>query len=139
MSETAPEAPPDGTHVVTVICAAVPELAKPVRDFVAAVLGLHGDSEVTETGRLVCSELFGNSVRHVPGSRTEVTVHHDKERPAVVIAVADEHPKVPAPRALPPLAEDGRGLGIVAAVSQACGTHAFPDGKRVWSRLGLTV
>ncbi|WTW95736.1 ATP-binding protein [Streptomycetaceae bacterium NBC_01309] len=142
MTKPTPEPPPGGpygTHVVTVVCAAAPELAKPLRDFVTAVLRLYGDPDVAETGRLVCSELYGNSVRHVPGSRTEVTVHHDAERPALVIAVADDHPKVPAPREPSPLAESGRGLALVAAVSDACGTYNFPAGKRVWSRLGLTV
>lgn len=129
------------THLVTVACSALPELTKPVRDFVGAILGVYGSRDLAEAGRLICSELYGNTARHVPGGPMEVALHHERDRPAFVLAVSDEKACLPAPRAwsaASPDAEDGRGLAIVAALADDFGADVLPYGKRVWCRLAVT-
>lgn len=56
---------------------------------------------------------------------------------AVVCAVADPSPALPALCEPSPLAESGRGLRIVAELSDSWG-HSAPEpaGKTVWARLG---
>lgn len=104
---------------------------------------------------LVVSELVGNAVRH---GQPPVTLDLTYEDDELVVGVEDADPSPPASAApsaaaAPPaspasggdpaaggvggeeLAESGRGMGIVAALSRVWGWHRTIRGKRVWARL----
>lgn len=81
------------------------------------------------------TELLSNVVRHVPGSRAAVRLHHDAGTGRVRVEVTDEGP--PFPRQLPPPADlfaaSGRGLALVEAVTEKWGVELLlPAGKTVW-------
>lgn len=98
--------------------------------------GLAGVSDAAE---LALTELVANVVRHVPGRRCRVCF---LLRPgAVRVEVADDCPELPFPAAADALGEGGRGLVIVAAVTDRWGVTTHPDGrgKTVWFECGGTA
>jgi anti-sigma regulatory factor (Ser/Thr protein kinase) len=89
------------------------------------------DNAATATG-----ELFANAVRHASsGPGDTVTVAIECTDHALRVIVADRSPVLPRPRPMDEVAESGRGLAIVAALTDDWGT-APPEpgapGKRVW-------
>jgi anti-sigma regulatory factor (Ser/Thr protein kinase) len=92
-----------------------------------------GLAEVTDAAELALTELVANVVRHVPGRRCRVCF---LLRPGGVrVEVADRCPRLPAvPEGGDVLADGGRGLMLVAAVTDRWGVEPRPDGhgKTVW-------
>ena len=87
---------------------------------------------------LVATELVGNAIRHGgSGSSEGVDVNWTIEGSAVTIVVADPSAARPEPRTADPEAENGRGLVIVAALSEEWGVDSDGSGKRVWARVPL--
>jgi anti-sigma regulatory factor (Ser/Thr protein kinase) len=81
---------------------------------------------------LIGSELVTNAVLH---ARTELTVTLELHDHRVRISVKD-HSQAPATlRHYRPDALTGRGLGVVAALSDTWGISAAADGKVVWAEL----
>jgi anti-sigma regulatory factor (Ser/Thr protein kinase) len=81
---------------------------------------------------LIGSELVTNAVLH---ARTELTVTLELHADRVRISVRD-HSQAPATlRHYRPDALTGRGLGVVAALSDDWGISAAADGKVVWAEL----
>ncbi|MET7490584.1 ATP-binding protein [Streptomyces sp. NPDC005538] len=101
-------------------------------------------NERIETAQLVVSELVTNAVRHdveQQGStekpRVTLTLHCEAEQ--LIVLVADGNSNPPMNRgAVPHVAEGGRGLFIVEAVSKEW-SYYFPPtgGKVVWCILAL--
>lgn len=93
--------------------------------------------ETTETAVLLLSELMANACWHarVPGREVRVRCLFDGER--LRVEVLDAERALPVRREARPLAESGRGLGIVAALAGSWG--AYPRecgiGKAVWFEL----
>jgi anti-sigma regulatory factor (Ser/Thr protein kinase) len=82
---------------------------------------------------LIGSELVTNAVLH---ARTELTLTLELREDRVRISVKDRS-KAPATlRHYRPDALTGRGLGVVAALSDTWGVSAAADGKVVWAELG---
>jgi anti-sigma regulatory factor (Ser/Thr protein kinase) len=82
---------------------------------------------------LIGSELVTNAVLH---ARTELTLVLERSDHRVRISVKD-HSLAPATlRHYRPDALTGRGLGVVAALSDTWGISAAADGKVVWAELG---
>ncbi|MFJ9560464.1 ATP-binding protein [Streptomyces fuscichromogenes] len=103
-------------------------------------LGLWGLAELADTAQLCLSELVSNVITHVgPGTPTTLAVSISGTR--LRIEVHD-----PDTRALPCLtdstvdAEGGRGLALVAAMSECWGVQLLHDRKVTWVELasGLT-
>ncbi|MEV7386661.1 ATP-binding protein [Streptomyces sp. NPDC091215] len=103
-------------------------------------LGFWGLAELTEPAQLCLSELVSNVITHVgPGTPTTLAVSISGTR--LRIEVHD-----PDTRALPRLidsasdAEAGRGMSLVAAMSERWGVQLLPDRKITWVELasGLT-
>ncbi|QDY81143.1 ATP-binding protein [Streptomyces qinzhouensis] len=92
-----------------------------------------GLAALLDDAELVVSELVTNAVRHGGGTAVTLRVRHTGD--AVRIEVTDGNPAAAKPRAAGPDDESGRGLGIVAAVSQQWGVSS--DGCTTWSRLAL--
>ncbi|MFI1173926.1 ATP-binding protein [Streptomyces melanogenes] len=87
---------------------------------------------VADAAELALTELTANVVRHVPGRHCHVLI---LARPSGVrVELTDDCAKLPqAPARIDELAESGRGLMIVAAVTDRWGvlSHAW-GGKTVW-------
>jgi anti-sigma regulatory factor (Ser/Thr protein kinase) len=88
-----------------------------------------------DPARLVVTELVSNAVRH---ARTPLAVSLSRGDDAVDIHVGDRSPVVPRPRGpVEPTVEGGRGLHVVAVMSQAWGITRTATGKVVWARLAV--
>ncbi|MFV0128802.1 ATP-binding protein [Streptomyces sp. HMX112] len=85
---------------------------------------------------LCVSELLSNVIRHL-GEGTPVTVRvHGTGDGRTRIEVSDPDPRSwPVPRHAADQDEGGRGLELLAAVSQRWGVVRAPGGKTVWCEL----
>ena len=89
---------------------------------------------LVEAIRVVIAELASNAVHHAKSTYT-VTVREDREG-SVTVAVHDDSPDRPELQPVDPEAMRGRGLQIVAGLTEQWGTLSDPDdGKTVWARL----
>jgi two-component sensor histidine kinase len=87
---------------------------------------------------LVTTELVGNAIRHGSGpDREGVDVSWTISTGSVTIVVSDPSTTRPEPRFAAPDAEGGRGLTIVAALSDEWGVDSDDAGKRVWARVPI--
>jgi anti-sigma regulatory factor (Ser/Thr protein kinase) len=85
--------------------------------------------EVLEDAVLLVSELVTNSVLH-GGPPVVVAVDCDGE--ALRVRVRDGSPSLPELRHAQQVDEGGRGLELVANLSQDWGVDPVEDGKHVW-------
>lgn len=103
------------------------------RHFVRDVLSEWGLPRLADDAQLGTSELVANAVRH---ARTDLLLTVSRQ-PVVTIAIRDGEPqlqrRVTGEEAT--LAESGRGLHIVAAISQDWGIATGSDGKIIWFSL----
>jgi serine/threonine-protein kinase RsbW len=93
-------------------------------------------SESIDEVALVATELVGNAVRHArPSASGTIDVSWDIDDSGVTLRVYDPSEEAPTPRT--PSAEEasGRGLTIVATVSDAWGYQRCRNGKEVWARV----
>ncbi|GAA1536889.1 hypothetical protein GCM10009730_52620 [Streptomyces albidochromogenes] len=107
--------------------------ARHLRRILRAFLARWDMVELTDAAELALTELVANVVRHVPGRHCTLLV---LRRPGGLrVEVAD---RCPRPASLTAgtggdgLAETGRGLLLVEAVTDRWGTVPTPGGKTVW-------
>ncbi|GEC05995.1 hypothetical protein SSP24_36500 [Streptomyces spinoverrucosus] len=109
-------------------------------------LGLPGAERLTDRlahdAMVVLSELVTNAVVHA-GTDVELVCRLEPETGAVVVEVCDHHPSRP-PRdgeseAAYETPEYGRGLRLVAALSEAWGVTYRRGAKTVWARVAAEV
>jgi anti-sigma regulatory factor (Ser/Thr protein kinase) len=86
-------------------------------------------SALVDDALLLTSELVTNSVLH-GGPPLVVAVDCDGER--LQVRVRDGSLAVPSPHEAEQTDESGRGLALVAALSDEWGIDPKPDGKYVW-------
>ncbi|MEU4353130.1 ATP-binding protein [Streptomyces virginiae] len=91
--------------------------------------GLH---EVTDTSRLLVSELITNSLRHAHGP---VRVNLRVRGALLRCEVEDASPAGPVPGTPGPDAESGRGMELVDALAQDWGSDRTRTGKTTWFEL----
>jgi Histidine kinase-like ATPase domain len=110
------------------------------RDFTTATLHRWGTAERSQDIAIVVSELLTNALRHAlpPGSgdsrpRRPIRLGLLQPGPCVLCAVADPSRAAPAPQAPGSLAETGRGLNIICALSDQWGYVPNEGGKVVWA------
>jgi anti-sigma regulatory factor (Ser/Thr protein kinase) len=115
------------------------------REFCLATLQQWGVTELHEDVAVVVSELLTNAFRHAvpglghsrPGWPVRLGLLHSGAR--ILCAVADPSSSAPVLRKPRGLAESGRGLQVVCALSEAWGYtgYATPSetGKVVWATL----
>jgi anti-sigma regulatory factor (Ser/Thr protein kinase) len=106
--------------------------ARHLRRILAMYLAAWETPELTEAAGLALTELVANVVRHVPDRRCALLM---LRRPGGVrVEVTDAHPSPPLYTAVDELAEGGRGLVIIEAVTDRWGWQPLPGrpGKTVW-------
>jgi histidine kinase-like protein len=135
---------PDGCETFIRAASSTPEggteSVRSARDFTAATLARWGVGERSDDIVVVVSELLTNALRHaVPGTggrwgRPPVRVGLLQPGPCVLCAVSDPSDDLPAPRDPSCCEESGRGLQVVASLSDEWGcTLPGPGGKVVWA------
>lgn len=97
----------------------------------------HVDADTSHCVELLVSELAANALRHSNSPVLEVQLSIG---PVLEVSVRDQDPSGLI-RVCHPDADEvgGRGLAIVAALSDDWGTRRDDTGKSVWFRLGPTV
>ncbi|MBM9509908.1 ATP-binding protein [Actinacidiphila acididurans] len=140
----------DGSGLAALRFDAGPGSAARTRPFLRRTLGAWHLPDLVEDAALVTAELVANAVTHAlrsPAAAPRPCPHGTVPPPAawlallrldraVVCAVADPSPELPVPADPQPFAESGRGLRIVAELSESWGhTAPVPGGKTVWARL----
>jgi anti-sigma regulatory factor (Ser/Thr protein kinase) len=111
---------------------AVPSALRDVRRFVRDVLRRWGEHEVDGAAEVVASELATNAVQHAD---SPFRVSISRGSATIRIAVRDtsfvppEHLYTDAAR------QGGRGVRLVAALSNEWGVRVEPDGKTVWAEV----
>ncbi len=109
------------------------------RDFAMATLHRWDAAERSQDIAIVVSELLTNALRHArPGSgdtwpRRPIQLGLLQPASCILCAVADPSRTVPAQRAHGSLAETGRGLHIICALSDQWGYVRSDPGKVVWA------
>jgi PAS domain S-box-containing protein len=113
-----------------------PRSAGEARRFVRAVLRAAGRESWVEAASLAVSELVTNAVLH---AHTEVELAVVAAPDHVRIEVRDDNPALPAARSYDDHATTGRGLELVAAVTDSHGVEPLtPVGKVVWCCISAT-
>ncbi|MEU9288574.1 ATP-binding protein [Streptomyces sp. NPDC048275] len=119
-----------------------PSRAAGVRTMVAEYLArLRLPTEHLDNAVLATDELFTNAVKHgSPGPGDTITATLETTEDELRVTVADRSPALPRPRTADGTEESGRGLAIVATLTDDWGI-APPDpgttGKKVWFTLAL--
>ena len=102
------------------------------REFTRRLLHDWGADHLFDEASLVVTELAANAVLHA-GSPYEVSL--TLEDRVLRNEVADSDPATPEPQPFSAVAESGRGIVLVSAVSASWGIDARPDGKVTWAEL----
>lgn len=111
-----------------------PRSAGEARSFVRRLLEDAGHEEWVDAATLAVSELVTNGVIH---GHTDLELTGRVEDDHVRVEVRDFNPTLPSPRSYDDHATTGRGLELVAAVSQAHGVESLGGaGKVVWFCVG---
>ena len=116
-----------------------PDLAATVtaRQVVEGVCRAWHIEHVLETAQLVITELVSNVVRH---ARTAMEVSLEVSPGALRLAVRDGEPRAPQPGAAgDSMAETGRGLLVIQALTTGWGATPTEHGKVVWAVLSTDL
>ncbi|MFF9322439.1 ATP-binding protein [Streptomyces sp. NPDC014735] len=107
--------------------------ARHLRRILRLYLTNWGFPDVADAAELALTELIANVVRHVPGRRCQ-TFFFLLPAGGVRVEVADGCAELPCVTAGGALAEDGRGMVLVDAVTDRWGAESRRDGagKTVW-------
>nr|WP_137994680.1 ATP-binding protein [Streptomyces vilmorinianum] len=101
-----------------------------MRRILRIFLSRWGLDHLSDASALALTELVANVVRHVPGRRCTVLIL--REPHGLRVEVADGMPGPLYAKAAVPLAESGRGLALVEAVTERWGVESSDGGKTVW-------
>ncbi|MEU5085453.1 SpoIIE family protein phosphatase [Streptomyces sp. NPDC021356] len=122
------------SQVATWDVPADPSLVAPVRKQVLDQLETWGLSPVSFTAELVVSELVTNAIRYgTPPIRLRL-IHDDTH---LICEVSDTSSTAPHLRRAKTWDEGGRGLLLVAQLTQRWGSRHTTEGKTIWAELGL--
>ncbi|MFE7124872.1 SpoIIE family protein phosphatase [Streptomyces sp. NPDC057617] len=112
-----------------------PQSAGTARKFVGEQLAAWHLDELVTTTELLVSELIANVVRHARGPVRLRLLHCT----ALVCEVYDGSPTTPRIRRASETDEGGRGLQMVAALSEHWGIRYTGSGKCIWTEQALLV
>jgi anti-sigma regulatory factor (Ser/Thr protein kinase) len=123
--------PPAGEPVGTWPLRPDPSSARLARRLVTQAM-IGAPEQELRRAALVTTELVANSVRYARGG---VSLALNRVSDGWLVTVADDSSAPPQLRDGGPLAENGRGMLIVARISEQLGWSRTPTGKVVWARL----
>ncbi len=145
MTEPAPKGRTCGPRIATHTPGADARSVREARDFTRATLRRWGVTDRAEDIVVVVSELLTNAMRHARpeladrGFRWPVRLDLVQSGPCVLSMVADPSNRPPVPQEAGCLAETGRGLQVIAALSDQWGyTTPSEMGKVVWAMFSTT-
>lgn len=95
----------------------------------------YADSSVTDRVTLLVSELVTNAVLHA-GTPCELAIERGDP---VRVEVLDDDPTLPLRKHYAVDAASGRGMQLLEALSDRCGSDRTSTGKRVWFEVDLPV
>ncbi|MFF7162192.1 SpoIIE family protein phosphatase [Streptomyces sp. NPDC008086] len=122
------------SRVATWDIPADPALVAPIRKQVLEQLGVWSLTEASFTAELVVSELVTNAIRY--GIRPiRLRLIHDAR--TLICEVSDTSHTAPHLRRAKTFDEGGRGLLLVAQLTQRWGSRHTADGKTIWAEIGL--
>ncbi|EFL32646.1 regulatory protein [Streptomyces viridochromogenes DSM 40736] len=110
------------------------QTAEDARQMVAIVLAVWHLEHLKDDAKILVSELASNATRHATGSIVRLTVTRTA-RNRVRVAVTDKSRTMPQVLEGDLLAESGRGLRLVDALSSNWGVIPLPWGKSVWEEV----
>jgi anti-sigma regulatory factor (Ser/Thr protein kinase) len=122
------------SQVATWDIPADPALVAPVRKQVVQQLARWDLSEVSFTAELVTSELVTNAIRY-GAHPIRLRLIHDAT--TLICEVSDTNHTAPHLRRAKTWDEGGRGLLLVAQLTQRWGSRHTADGKTIWAEIGL--
>ncbi|MEV4441204.1 SpoIIE family protein phosphatase [Streptomyces sp. NPDC049577] len=125
----------DPHRIATWDLPADPALVSSVRAAVTRRLADWGLDEVSFSVELLLSELVTNAIRY-GGGPIQVRLLYDRN---LTCEVSDTSSTAPHLRQAAITDEGGRGLFLVARLSQAWGTRYTPGGKAIWAECALEV
>ena len=104
------------------------------RRLVREVLEAAGRTEWRDAAELAVSEVVTNAALH---AHTEIDLLVEVLADRVCVEVRDRNPAMPVQREYDDHATTGRGMGLVASITLACGVHSLgKDGKISWFCVG---
>jgi PAS domain-containing protein len=111
------------------------EIAAHARAFASGVLrSWHVGEDLCDTGVLAVSELVANAAIH---GRPPVRLRLRRTDRRLIVDVCDGDDHLPRRRLANDTDEDGRGIGIVAALASSWGARQLDAGKSVWCEFAL--
>ena len=109
-----------------------PSSVPQAREFVRSLLSDWRAEHLFDEASLIVTELAANAVVH---ARSPYEVRLTLSAGRLRIEVADGDPGTPEPQPFSAVAETGRGIVLVSAISASWGIEAQPDGKVTWAEL----
>jgi anti-sigma regulatory factor (Ser/Thr protein kinase) len=109
-----------------------PVVVREVRSFVREILKLWGEDELLDEAELIVAELASNAVLH---ACSPFRVSVSRTSTEVTIAVRDASSVWPENLSGPIDRDGGRGIWIVAALSELWATDSEADGKTIWAKM----
>jgi PAS domain S-box-containing protein len=122
------------SQVATWHIPADPALVSPIRKQVVEQLDTWGLQEAAFTAELVVSELVTNAIRY-GAHPIRLRLIHDEA--TLICEVSDTSHTAPHLRRAKTWDEGGRGLLLVAQLTQRWGSRHTADGKTIWAEIGL--
>ncbi|KUO18227.1 SpoIIE family protein phosphatase [Streptomyces dysideae] len=122
------------SRVATWDIPADPALVAPIRKQVVEQLAAWEVSEVSFTAELVVSELVTNAIRY-GAHPIRLRLIHDAA--TLICEASDGSHTAPHLRRAKTWDEGGRGLLLVAQLTQRWGSRHTADGKTIWAEIGL--
>jgi PAS domain S-box-containing protein len=122
-----------GDRVATWDLPADPAVVTSAREQALGRLADWGLDEAAFTTELVISELVTNAIRH---ARSPIQLRLIRDR-TLICEVSDGSSTAPHPRLAHELDEGGRGLLLVAQLTQRWGSRQTPHGKTIWTEQAL--
>lgn len=126
----------DGLPTYTCVLPREKESAPLARKLVATLLSEWGLPDLVDDAALVLDELVANSADHARGALIQVTITR-KDHAQVRLAVVDMEPKHPRLVIADTEDESGRGMHLIAEISQRWGVDTLNSGKRVWADVAV--
>ncbi|MEV2212188.1 SpoIIE family protein phosphatase [Streptomyces sp. NPDC050997] len=122
------------SQVATWDIPADPALVSPIRKQVVTQLDLWDQSDAAFTVELVVSELVTNAIRY-GAHPIRLRLIHDAS--TLICEVSDTNHTAPHLRRAKTWDEGGRGLLLVAQLTQRWGSRHTADGKTIWAEISL--